>query len=334
MSSTEFYIRDEVFIFSGQSTVDTWTLKDELCVSAGARYDSWLVRELSLMMQRIRDLADRFPFWQRRRRTGRPPVRERDLMVGFLLRQLFNTSFTRTQALMAIYKDYFRLERVPNHRVMSEKNRSKRWSTIWRRFHRFVLELLPPRKPVVATDATGFSGRKRRWGEHDYAVRARQSWVKMHAAVEVDSFFILSYDLSESNVHESQRFEAVWNVLPKNIEPRRSLADSAYCGERCLQIAREHGATPIHGVKRNAVYVRNPTSLYHRLVSFATHWPSRYSKMYGKRNHAETAFGMIQSCFGYRIRCRTDIGRKNEVHSKINAHNVRMLAKVIHELAD
>jgi hypothetical protein len=84
----------------------------------------------------------------------------------------------------------------------------------------------------------------------------------MHAAVEVDSFFVLSYDPSESNVHESQRFEAVWNGLPRNIEPRRSLADSAYGGERCLQIAREHGATPIHGVKSNAVYVRNPISLY------------------------------------------------------------------------
>jgi hypothetical protein len=161
MSSTEFYIRDEVFIFSGQSTVDTWVLKDELCVSGTARYDSWLVKELPLMLQRIRDIADWFPFWQRRRRTGRPPIRERDLLIGFLLRQLFDTTFTRTQGLMETHKGYFRLERVPNHRVLSEKNRSRRWSTIWRRFHKFVLELLPPRKPVVATDATGLSGRKR-----------------------------------------------------------------------------------------------------------------------------------------------------------------------------
>jgi len=196
-----------------------------------------------------------------------------------------------------------------------------------------VLELLPQRKPVVATDATGFSERKKD-GEHDDAVRARRSRVKVHAAVEVDSFFVLSYDLSKSNVPESQRFEAVWNGLLRNVEPRRSLADSAHCGERCLQIAREQGATPVHGIRKNAVYVRNPTSLYQKLVRFAIHWPNRYAKMYGRRNHAETAFGMIQSCFGYRIRCRTEIGRKNEVHSKINAHNVRMLAKAIYELAD
>jgi hypothetical protein len=39
--------------------------------------------------------------------------------------------------------------------------------------------------------------------------------------------------------------------------------------------------------------------------------------MYGKRNHAETAFSVIGRLFGYRIRCRSKMGRKNEVHAKI-----------------
>jgi len=81
MSSTELHICDEVFSFSGQSTVDTWVLRDVL-VSGTVRYSRWLVDDIHLMMQMILDLADRFPFWQRRKRTGRPPVRERDLMIG------------------------------------------------------------------------------------------------------------------------------------------------------------------------------------------------------------------------------------------------------------
>jgi len=66
-------------------------LKDPLA-SGTARYDGWLVKELFLMIQKIRDLADKSHFWERRRRTGRPPVRERDLMIGLLLHQLFNTA--------------------------------------------------------------------------------------------------------------------------------------------------------------------------------------------------------------------------------------------------
>jgi len=101
-----------------------------------------------------------------------------------------------------------------------------------------------------------------------------------------------------------------------------------------LNVARKHGVIPIHGVKSNAVYVHYPTTSYQKLVNFATHWPNRYRKMYGKRNHAETAFGMIQTRFGYRIRCRSEAGRRNEVGSKINAHNLRMLAMSLFDLEE
>jgi len=326
MNSTEVCIPEQVFSFSGQTTVDTWSLKDERALSAIARYSNWLVEELHLCIQRIRDLVDFFPFWQHRRRTGRPPVRERDLMVGFLLRQLFDSTFRQTQAIMDCFMDYFGLDRVPHHTVLSRKNRSRRWSIIWKRFHKFVLELLPKRKVIIATDATGYSSRKRGWKETPYAIRANQDWVKLHAAIEVAHFVVLSYSMTKSNVHDSQLFETVWNDLPENVIPKRSVADSAYNGESCLHVAKGHGATPIHGIKKNAVYRHHPETEYQRMVNFATHWPNRYAEMYGMRNHAETAFGMIQSSFGYRIRCRTEAGRKNEVHAKVSSHNIRMLA--------
>jgi len=39
----------------------------------------------------------------------------------------------------------------------------------------FVLERLPQRTVVAATDASGFSGRKRSWRETAYAVKAREN---------------------------------------------------------------------------------------------------------------------------------------------------------------
>ncbi len=57
MSSTELYVHDELFIFSDQSKIDTWALKD-VFISNTARYSRWLVRDLHLTMERIHDLAD------------------------------------------------------------------------------------------------------------------------------------------------------------------------------------------------------------------------------------------------------------------------------------
>jgi hypothetical protein len=267
MSATDIVIDEEVFRFSGQSLIDTWSLRDQL-VSGAARYSKWLVADLHLTMQRIRELADTFPFWQRRKHTGRPPVKERDLLVAFLLRQLFNATFRQLQALLELFREYFRLDAVPHHTVLSRKNRSARWTNIWRRFHEFVLGTLPKRKVVVATDATGFSGRKRPWREVDHGLRATQDWVKTHAAIETDSFIVLSYELTASNVHESQMFASVWDGLPANIVPKRSLADSAYHGEACLLAARQHGAVPLHGIKKNARHFPKPETLYQRMVSF------------------------------------------------------------------
>jgi len=169
---------------------------------------------------------------------------------------------------------------------------------------------LPRRSVVAATDASGFSDWKRSCRETDHGIKATENWVKLHAVIEADEFFVLSYELTRSNVHDSQMFAGVWDKLPSNVSPKRSLADSAYHGEVCLAAAREHGAVPLQSVKKNARHFARPETFYQKMVSFWQHWPNRAATLYGKRNHAETAFSMIQRLFGYRLRCRTEIGRK------------------------
>ncbi len=326
MTTTNINIPLEVFNFSGQTWLETWCLQETISKADVGEYSDWLVEEIPLCLQRIKDLADRFPFWQHRKRTGRPPVCERDLLIGFLIRVFFESTFRQTMALMSIFGEYFELEYIPHHTVLSRKNRSKRWQRIWKRFHSFLLNLIPVRKSVIATDATGYSGRKKAWREVPYDVRANQNWIKLHASIETGSFLILNYTLSDSNVHDSKEFENVWKGLPGNVIPVRSLADNAYTSDECLNVVRGSNAIPIHKIRKDAKYAHKPNTAYQKLVHFAKHWPNRYNALYGIRNHAETAFSMIDSRFGYRIRCRNKIGRKNEVQSKINSHNIRALA--------
>ncbi|MCG7845270.1 MAG: transposase, partial [Methanomassiliicoccales archaeon] len=173
-------------------------------------------------------------------------------------------------------------------------------------------------------------GRKRGWRETPYAFRPRENWVKTHAAIEVDSFLILSYELTASNVHESQVFSDIWMKLPENVAPIRSLADSAYHGEACLAAARLQGATPLHGIKKNAKGLMEHRVNYNKLVFFARQFPQRFAALTAKRNHAETVFSMIGNLFDYRTRCRNSDSRKNEVRCKLIMFNIHQLAMTGH----
>lgn len=51
----------ELFRFSGQSELTTWTLREHFEAFGWSRYDAWLLHEPVLCFQRIRDLADAFP---------------------------------------------------------------------------------------------------------------------------------------------------------------------------------------------------------------------------------------------------------------------------------
>jgi len=182
--------------------------------------------------------------------------------VAFLVQQLLSLTYRETEGVLAMVRSYYRLERVPDHFTLSRKLSSKRWTTVLERFFQHLVDELPKRSSIVATDATGYSGRKRGWRETKHAWRAREDRVKVHAAIEVDEFLVLRYSLTRSNVHDSQMFAEVWDRLPSNVTPRRSLADSAYVGNECPAAARQHGAASLHAIKKNARDFARPSNSY------------------------------------------------------------------------
>ena len=224
-----------------------------------------------------------------------------------------------------MFNDYFQFEKIPCQSILSKYNRSKRWNRIWIRFHNFIMKSLPRREFTAITDASGYSGRKQHWRDVDYGIRCIQDWVKTHITIEEETLLILSYSLTESTVHESQQFQVNWESLPENVYPIRSLADSGYTSNDICEYVKDWDAIPYHGIKKNAVCKKYPKTAYEKMVYHARHFPKQFQNIYSKRNLVETVFSMIDSSFGHRIRCRSDIGRKNEVHAKVQSHNLRMI---------
>ena len=316
----------EVFEFSGQSSLETWSIRDVLRVQGWSGYDAYLSHEPELCFQRIRQLVDEFPTWQHQPWTGRRQTDERVVLVGLLVRQFLRASFRQTESMLRLLKEFFRLAKAPDHNTLSLHNRSLRLARVWRRFHRFVLERLPERKVVISTDSTGFSTRKRIWSQNDYGLRATQSgWMKTTAAVEVPQLLYLNSAPSDADVHDSNMVGPAWSEFPDNVRPIRSLADGAFANQPCLEVAQAHGATPLHDPRKNARHRKYPGTSFEKLVNFATHWPNRFRHLVRLRKLVETTFHVTKQRFGDRLWCRSKIGRENEIQARQTAHYVRVI---------
>jgi len=171
----------------------------------------------------------------------------------------------------------------------------------------------------------GFSGQTTAWSNKDPTLRATENWEKTHLAVEVPALVSLNLDFTPSQRHDSQRFAPVWEGLPDNVDPIRSLADNAYAGNDCLETAREHGATPIHDLREDHRYERWPKTAYEKLCNFATHWPNRYEELKADRSLIESKISCVKQTSGGRLRCQDQRARRNEVRTKVLADDVRML---------
>lgn len=326
-ASATLDIPPEAFTFSGQTRLDTWTLTDFYEEHGKSPYHSYLTQEVELCFEAIRDLADAFPTYQRQPPGGGHELDERTHIIALLLKQFLDLTYAGLESVLRILQDYFDIpdRELGSESTYSRKNRSQRWTRLLERLHTFLMDRLPDREVVIATDATGYSGRKRSWSETGFAARATQNWEKAHAAIEVPTLLYLNIEVTDSGVHESQVFDDVWADLPDNTDPVRSLADAAYSGNENLETVREQGATPIHDLRQDHRYERFPDSAYGKLVNFATHWPNRYDDLRARRGLAESAFQRTKETGGERLRCRDPRGRRNEVRAKKLVHNVRVL---------
>jgi hypothetical protein len=311
--------------FEGQSALDAWTYSERIRAVGWSRYDAFLSQEPELFLCRLRELMNDFPTWQRRARTGRPAADERIVLAGLVLRQYLRATFRQVESYLRIVQEFMGFGWTYDATTLSLKNRQPRFTHLFQRFHAWILRRHGRRKCIIATDATGYAGRKQVWSQTDYGLRATGDFVKSHAAVMVPQMLYVSSLQTAPNLHDSQAFAAVWESIPGHIKPTRSLADSAYAGKACLRAAKQGGAVPMHAIKKNAKWHHQPGSDYEKMVRFQRTFPTRARTLLGQRSLVESTFQQTKNRFGDRLACRSQTGRINEIQTKQIAHNIRTI---------
>jgi len=321
------------FQFSGQAVLAPWTHRELFEHGGLSKYREFLSHQPELVILGLKKTIWQFPTWQRRAKVGRPAADERTILFALFLRQFMGTTFDDIESWLRLLAPAIQLPETIDESTFRKANANPRFTHLLGRLHAWIHEQLPKRKAVVATDATGYSTKKRVWRGTKHEHRAARHWIKDHNTIEIPTMLYLSGIQTEGRVHDSKVFPKLWNRLPENIEPIRSLADKAYAGQACAHAAATHGATPIHHVKSNAKWTQFPATEYQKMVRFQQQFPQRSRQLRARRSLIETTYSCTKERFGDRIRCRNPIAKANEITTKKIGHNIRILVQRHHVTA-
>jgi hypothetical protein len=132
--------------FSGQTHLDTFSIPFEKVAIDFDSPDDLAINGLRMAMEAIRLRAGDFSFWQRRRPVSRPAYEDRVVLIAILVQQLMDLSFRETEGMLAMMKDYFSIETVPDHSTICRKIQTDRFAALLGRFFRHITKDLPTRK--------------------------------------------------------------------------------------------------------------------------------------------------------------------------------------------
>jgi transposase len=192
-----------------------------------------------------------------------------------------------------------------------------------------------------AVDSSGFStGQFTRWFNAKYTKAGdadMHDWLKAHIMVGVKTHVITSIEVSDRHDHDYGFFEPLVKSTAKNFKMREVSADRAYSGLSALRLVVDSGAQPFIPFKKNArsKYSRNnqdKSGLWARLYHFFKYHEEEFYEHYHKRSNNETAFSMIKSKFGERLRSKSKSAQVNELLLKILCHNLCVIVQSIFEL--
>ena len=205
------------------------------------------------------------------------------------------------------------------------------YTTIWRRELLDDDELVAPRgRHVLAVDATGLTQTMR--GEYlAHKYRVPRGFVKLHAAVDVDSGAIVAATATSGRKGDAGRLPSLIDqALDRGIAIVEVLADGAYDTRDNFDLLKRRDIEAVIRMRKNAKMKRRggtaarPLAVLERKLLGEAYW--RYVKGYGRRWSVEATFSALKRTLGEGLRSRRGDLRLREAQRKAVAYNKLLLA--------
>jgi transposase len=185
-----------------------------------------------------------------------------------------------------------------------------------------------------AVDSSGFSTTNYvRWFDVKYGNNEDwHDWLKMHLMCGVKTHIVTSVEISRAAANDSPFYKPLLQSTAKaGFKMQEVSADKGYISMKNLKATEAHGAVPFIPFKVNAQADRG-NDVWSRMFYFYNFKREEFLAHYHKRSNVETAFQMIKSKFGERLRSKTETAQVNEALTKVLAHNLCVVIQSMYEL--
>ena len=265
---------------------------------------------------------------------GRPRLTLQSQFFCSIQKVYSQLSSRRAQSLYRNARDREQIGKAPSYNTV---NIFLNREDITPMLHRMLTLSALPLKSVESSfspDSSGFSTTK--FGEYcrqKHRDRKYHKWVKAHILVGSKTNIIASAVITQEDGADSPQFRPLVNDAHNSgFEIKEIQADKAYSSRDNHDIADGVGATAYIPFKTNATGTSKGSLIWSKAYHYFMFKREEFLDHYHKRSNVETAFMMIKSKFGEKLKSKNWIAQKNEMLCKLIAHNIVVLIHEMHEL--
>jgi transposase len=265
---------------------------------------------------------------------GRPRIPLADRVFSATFKVYSTLSGRRFSSDLREAKQRGHVSSMPTYSAIYRYLESEELTPVLRRL---ITESAIPLKAVeqdFAVDSSGFSTCNFvRWYSYKYGSGKKDAhdWLKLHIMVGVTTHVITSVEISDRDSHDTNYFRPLVTDTARNFNLREVSADKAYATRDNLRLVESVGAKPYVSFRSNT-RGDSKCATWNRIFHYYSFNREEYMTHYHKRSNVESAFSMIKSRFGERLRSKTHAAQVNEVLCKVLCHNLVCLVQSMYEL--
>lgn len=295
-------------------------------------YNKAQTSEIELFDVLLRDLVNSIE--ETSQRMGRPRLSMRDSLFCSVQKVYSQLSSRRAYTLYKNAKGREQIGHAPNFNAVGRLLNKEEITPI---LHELLTLSALPLKAIESTFASDSSGFRtssfEQYPIYKYGNEKVHRWLKAHIIVGTKTNVIASARVTEGEASDMPQFKPlVMDAHSNGFEIKEIYADKGYSSRMNHDVANEIGATAYIPFRSNATGKMRGSSSWWRAYHYFQLNKDEFMKHYHQRSNVETAFMMIKTKFGDKLKSKNTIAQKNELLCKLIAHNICVLIFEMHEL--